>query len=169
MFDYFLATIILPWPVDFFFGRKRGDRTSPVEWRWRCGFRDREVVVRRSRKWDEALKGKDWTRSGEVVERDEEGVVRERIAPAVEGRWIREKTGYLMMDRNWDLDFGGMVRAWEMLEKGDVGMEEFRNMVLVWRGGENGGEGEWVVWRVESEKRGGDLEFNKFIEELRKA
>jgi len=93
LLDYFLATIILPWPLDFFLG-SAANPTGPVAWRWRCGFRDKEIVVRRSRRWDESLQGKDWT-SAEALERDEERVMSERIGPAVAERWIRGKTANL--------------------------------------------------------------------------
>lgn len=142
MFDYFLATIILPWPLDFFLG-SAPNPTGPVAWRWRCGFRDKEIVIRRSRRWDESLQGKDWT-SAEAIERDEGRVMSERIAPAVAERWIRGKTGYLMMDKSWDLDFGGMVAAHELVAGGKLALEDFRTQVLANREGEG-----WVVLVVE--------------------
>lgn len=104
--------------------------------------------MRRSRRWDEALRGRDWTR-GEMVERDEQRVMSERIGPAVAERWIRGKTGYLMMDKSWDLDFGGMVEAQELVAGGGVGIEGFRTQVFGYREGEG-----WVVLVVERE--GGD-------------
>lgn len=146
MFDYFLATIILPWPLDFFLG-SASNPTGPVAWRWRCGFRDKEIVVRRSRRWEESLQGTDWT-GAEAIERDEERVMSERIAPAVAERWIRGKTGYLMMDKSWDLDFGAMVAAHELVTGGTLTLEDFRTQVLVYREGEG-----WVVLVVERGER----------------
>lgn len=72
----------------------------------------------------------------------------ERIAPAVAERWIRGKTGYLMMDKSWDLDFGAMVAAHELVTGGTLTLEDFRTQVLVYREGEG-----WAVLVVERGER----------------
>lgn len=147
MLDYFLATIILPWPVDFFLG-SNNNPTSPAYWRWTCGFRDKEVVVRRSRRWDEAFRQRDWTSSGDFVEKDDNGIMSERLRPAVKPRWLSEKTGYLMMNKDWDLHFGGMVDAHELLTEKMAILEDFSTKVIV-----HDKEKGWVVWDVNGEER----------------
>lgn len=52
MIDLLIYTFIWPWPRDFFAGRTIG---NPIAWRFGVGFRDKEIIVRRSRKWDQLL------------------------------------------------------------------------------------------------------------------
>ncbi len=147
MLDYFLATIILPWPVDFFLGSTNSP-TSPAFWRWTCGFRDKEAVVRRSRRWDEAFSQSDWTTSGDFLERDENGIMSERMRPTVKARWLSEKTGYLMMNKDWNLDFEGMVAAHELLIGKKARIEDFSTRMIV-----HDKEKGWVVWNVQDEEK----------------
>lgn len=130
--DYVLWGVVGGWPWEFFVGRK-GEGFGPVGWRWRVGWREREVVVRRSRGWDWVLRAgsgedggrkgedgggggmKEWASNGDRIERDEEGVMRERIMPAVAPAVAKRKTGYAMLDKSWDLDFGAMVQAHELV------------------------------------------------------
>jgi hypothetical protein len=52
MIDLLIYTFVWPWPRDFFAGRIIG---NPVAWRFGVGFRDKEIIVRRSRKWDQLV------------------------------------------------------------------------------------------------------------------
>src|ERR1700712_1762878 len=47
IFDYALAVVVAPWPYTFFLEQP----SSPMLWRWGIGFRDRELIVRKSRGW----------------------------------------------------------------------------------------------------------------------
>lgn len=134
-FDYFLVTIFLGWPVRFILG--------PIDWRRKIGFRHREVVVRQSRQpWSSKLERNRWLY-------EDEKVVRERIVPAVAPQRI-SKSGYLLIDADWDLDYKAMVRAHELVDmtsKGQgVQLDEFRTAVLV----NTDNEG-WLLWRVADE------------------
>jgi hypothetical protein len=131
-FDFALYQFIFPWPRDFFYGPK-----SPTTWRWRVGFREREIVVRRSRRWDENMP-KEWLREESDANKE---VYRERIMPAINKGWVKRKTGYLMMDKNWDLDFAGMVTAHELVAKGQAQLDDFRKMVVAYS--EQHG---WLTW-----------------------
>jgi len=140
LLDYLLVTIVWPWPLSFFFDRPH----SPVSWRWVIGFREREVVVRVSRKWgaEELVGGR--KRGGESP------FFKTRVVPAVGKERMGAKTGYLLMDRDWDLDFGVMVRAHELVDKGEVKLGTLHGTVFVWVGGSE--DGRWCVWDVEGKK-----------------
>ncbi|EKG20090.1 hypothetical protein MPH_02589 [Macrophomina phaseolina MS6] len=118
-------------------GTGRGD---PCAWRWRVGFREREVVVRVSRGWGaKEVLGEEGEGAGE-----DSMVFRQKVLPAIERRYVREKTGSLMVDANWDLDFEAMILAHGLLEKGEVKEERFEKSVWIYPGDEVG----WCVWEV---------------------
>ena len=132
--DYFLVTLLWSWPVNFIRG--------PVRWRRAIGFREREVIVRRSnRSWSKDLERNKWIR--------EDDARRDKIVAAVTPERIG-KTGYLLVDEDWNLDYAAMVRAHALVDrtrKGDgVQMDEFRTAVLV-----NTDADGWLIWRVGDE------------------
>ncbi|CAI7587538.1 unnamed protein product [Penicillium crustosum] len=132
--DYFLVTLLWSWPVNFIRG--------PVRWRRAIGFREREIIVRRSnRSWSKELERNRWIREDEVR--------RDKIVAAVTPERIG-KTGYLLVDEDWNLDYAAMVRAHALVDRtrrGDgVQMDEFRTAVLV-----NTDADGWLIWRVEDE------------------
>ncbi|RHZ66889.1 uncharacterized protein CDV56_108377 [Aspergillus thermomutatus] len=134
MIDYFLITIFLSWPIRF----TRG----PVQWRRKIGFQDREIIVRRSqRNLSQTLERNRWIRDNDEA--------RDKIVAAVTPDRIR-KTGYLLVDADWDLDYDAMIKAHEMVDparKDDrVALSEFRTAVLV-----NTDADGWLIWRVEDE------------------
>lgn len=137
--DLALITIIWPWPLSFFVYP-----SNPVQWRWSIGFRDREIYVRVSRSWgredllDGAHKGED------------SPFFKTRILPAVDRLYCKEKTGYLMMGKNFDLDFDEMVYAHELVDKKTVEEDSFKKCVYVWCG-EAAGWGMWEVWKLDGE------------------
>lgn len=55
------------------------------------------------------------------------GKVRAATAPQL----MQAKTGYLMQDGEWDLDWQGMVDATWLVDKKEVAVEEFANVVLL--------------------------------------
>ncbi|MCJ1473870.1 hypothetical protein MMC13_002523 [Lambiella insularis] len=137
MIDFFLVKFVFPWPMDFFLGSPG----NPVKWRSTVGFQDEEIVVRRSRRWDEALQS-NW------LDEDEDGTVyKERILPAINKRWVNAKTSYLMMDKNWDLDFGGMVTAHSLVKRGKASLSDFQKTVVVHL--KDHGWLTWPVWRLD--------------------
>ena len=154
--DFTLAKFVLPWPMDFF----AGSPGNPVKWRWSVGFQDVEIVVRRSRRWDQTL------RTGWLTEGPEGAVYKERILPAIDKEWVRTKTSYTMMDKNWDLDFAGMVTAHELVKQGKASLQDFQKTVIVYT--EDNG---WVIWPVWTLEQGSSEQerklFRIFNDELR--
>ncbi|KAJ5888020.1 hypothetical protein N7495_008061 [Penicillium taxi] len=129
--DYFLVTVFLAWPINFILG--------PVRWRRAIGFRDREVIVRRSASsWSSQLVRNTWMRDDEAM--------RDKIVAAVTPERIG-KTGYLLVDDDWNLDYDAMTHAQKLVDrtrKGDgVQLDEFRTAVLVHTDSDG-----WLIWRV---------------------
>ena len=163
MGDFLLFRFVGMWPWEFFLGK--GEEASPVGWRRWCGFRDVDVVVRRSRRWDVELfaKGKskaDEGMRGEVEKKEgvkeewlQEGrqgkLFQEKVLPAVEKDWVRSKTSYQMLDQNWDLYFSGMIEAQALVDQGKNKTDDFRTSVLVYT--ERWGWLMWEVWREHEE------------------
>ncbi|KAH8692632.1 hypothetical protein BGW36DRAFT_384863 [Talaromyces proteolyticus] len=134
--DYFLITLFLPWPIRFLRG--------PIYWRRKVGFRQREIVIRQSRKpWSSKLARNSWIY-------DDQKTVDDKVVPAITPQRLM-KSGYLLIDADWDLDYNAMVRAHELVDltaKGQgVQLDEFRTAVLV-----NTDEDGWLLWRVADEE-----------------
>jgi hypothetical protein len=132
--DYLLVTMFLSWPISFIRG--------PVRWRRAVGFREREIIVRRSRSnWSKNLERNKWIREDEAR--------RDKIVAAVTPERVG-KTGYLLVDEDWNLDYAAMVRAHALVDRtrrGDgVQLDEFRTAVLV-----NTDADGWLIWRVGDE------------------
>ncbi|CDM30518.1 hypothetical protein DTO013E5_2531 [Penicillium roqueforti] len=129
--DYFLVSLLWSWPVNFVRG--------PLHWRRAIGFLEREIIVRRSnRSWSKELERNRWIRDDEAR--------RDKIVAAVTPERIA-KTGYLLVDEDWNLDYAAMVRAHGLVERtrrtDGVKMDEFRTAVLV-----NTDADGWLIWRV---------------------
>ena len=149
--DFVLARFVGMWPWGFFLGTR--GLASPVGWRRWVKFREVEVVVRRSRRWDRELffeEKADWreveregVKEGFLEDGREGKVFRDRVLPAVEKEWVTKKTGYTLMDKSWDLYFGGMIQAHGCIDRGDNTLDDFRTSVIVHT--EKAG---WVIWEV---------------------
>lgn len=124
MLDFSLFIFVWPWPVEFCYGGADG---SPLFWRWSVGFRDKEIYVRRSKPtWDSDLKG--------IVQgdnRNARNLFMERISAATSSLLVSEKTGYLTMNRDWDLDWTAMVDATKLVDKKDIALEAFGLLVVL--------------------------------------
>ncbi|OJD39974.1 uncharacterized protein BKCO1_200092 [Diplodia corticola] len=141
--DYALVFVLGSWPWNFFVGNgPQGDTGNPCAWRWAIGgFREREIYIRESRGWGvKELLGEE----GEMAASEESPLFKMRILPAIDRRFIREKTGSLMVDANWDLDYEAMARAHRAVDKGEIAEQKFEKSVWVY-GGEPVG---WCVWEV---------------------
>ncbi|KKZ65284.1 hypothetical protein EMCG_08892 [[Emmonsia] crescens] len=140
LFDYLLLTILLPWPVRFLLG--------PVHWRREVGFQVSEVVVRESRaSWSDGLQFPTWIR-------EDDETITTKVVPAVTPQRLL-KTGYLLIDADWDLDFAAMVKAHGLVAEGTLEFDDFKTAVLVHGGGEDGKDGmQWLIWRVGMENGG---------------
>ncbi|RDA93385.1 hypothetical protein CP533_1960 [Ophiocordyceps camponoti-saundersi (nom. inval.)] len=119
--DFVLFFFVWPWPVDFAAGRRHG---NPMLWRRCVGFRDKEIYVRRSRNWDEAV--------GDVLDDSESrDIVTAYIRQATSPLLQDQKTGYLLMDGAWDLDWEAMVYAHALVDKKQIALEAFRSVALL--------------------------------------
>ncbi|CAI6340069.1 unnamed protein product [Periconia digitata] len=156
MFDFLLFRFIGPWPLSFFFEMPG----NPVLWRWKVGFRDQEVYVRESRGWGaEDLLGAAEGSSGKAG--SESPFFKTRILPAVDMHRLRAKSGYMLMDKDFDLDFGAMITATRLLDKKEVSLEELNTSVFVWVGNEEGGQ--WAVWNCGKLDDGAETDARKKI------
>ena len=121
LLDFLLVVFVWPWPLEFVAGITHG---NPCKWRWNVGFRDQEIYVRRSRDWDTLL--------GDIFKDDaSHKIVTAYINQATSPMLQEQKTGYLLMNKQWDLDWDAMVRAHALVDKKEAAIEAFRNLVLV--------------------------------------
>ncbi|QDS75572.1 hypothetical protein FKW77_005972 [Venturia effusa] len=140
--DYVLVTVVAKWPYTFFMEFPH----NPISWRWTTGFRDEEIVVRVSRAWD----GGDLV-SG-VKRGGESPFFKTKVLPALDHEFML-KTGYVMMNDSWDLDFGAMVNATKLVDKKELKLEDFDRRVFVWVPTRSGSEeGEWAVWNEKTQE-----------------
>ncbi|KAL4978228.1 hypothetical protein BDW66DRAFT_130575 [Aspergillus desertorum] len=133
LFDYFLVVTFLPWLLQFCSG--------PFQWRRRIGFRNAEIIVRRSQPSLSATLDRNcWIREDEEM--------RDKIVAAVTPDRLA-KTGYLLVDADWDLEYEAMIKAHELTDStnpNSLPLDEFRTAVLV----NTDSEG-WIIWRVGDE------------------
>jgi len=132
LIDYLLLTLFLPWPIRFCLG--------PTHLRRTIGFQAIEIIVRKSRSWSETLEPRTWIRGDEAT-------MKERIVPAVTPLRL-QKTGHLLVDADWDLDFPAMIRAHDLVREKKLRFEDFQTSVLVYGGYDKG----WLVWCVGDEQ-----------------
>jgi hypothetical protein len=123
LLDFVLGVFVWPWPLEFCIGGRHG---NPVWWRWRVGFRAKEIYVRRSREWDVSLKDP----VGNTTERQ---AVLQLVSQATGSSVIADKTGYLSMNGQWDLDWAAMVHAHKLVDQKGLALEAFRCIVLLHR------------------------------------
>lgn len=124
LLDFLLVVFVWPWPVEFCYSGKHG---SPVQWRWNVRFREKEIYVRRSRPtWDgkvrEAVKGEDFQAKSLLIS---------TIGQATSPMLLNEKTGYLTMNNEWDLDWNAMIEATKLVDDKAIKIEAFRLAVLM--------------------------------------
>jgi hypothetical protein len=121
MIDLLIYVFIWPWPRDFFTGRTGG---NPVLWRFIVGFNEEEIIVRRSRRWFQPS-------INMLEEGSEQDVVFMTVRQAVDPLTMSEKTGYLMLSKEWDLDWKLMVTATKMCDKKTLDMQDFKPTVFL--------------------------------------
>ncbi|TDZ28080.1 hypothetical protein CTRI78_v012141 [Colletotrichum trifolii] len=120
--DLMLFIFVWPWPLEFVLGQTYG---NPIRWRWSVGFRDKEIYIRRSREWDEQL--------GDIFkEKEKNQALQQLVRQATSPLLLQEKTGYLTMNGQWDLDWEAMVIAHALVDKKDIALEAFQIVVLVY-------------------------------------
>jgi len=124
--DFMLYLVLWPWPRAFF---DPSDNNSPVAWRLSVGFKDQEITVRRSRRWDEIL--------GNIVMEGGEGSEGGRlfltnVRQATSRAYMHDKTGYSMFNKDWDLDWRLMILATKMVDKKEMSLDDFKTTVLIY-------------------------------------
>ncbi|KAF2457703.1 hypothetical protein BDY21DRAFT_342565 [Lineolata rhizophorae] len=151
--DLVLVTAAWKWVVGAFV-------SGPGYWRWKLGgVKEREVVVRMAKtlKSDDVLKDLKEEEEAEqkpkqlgtgvgTEKRDARSVSSSKdIVPrGLSPSYLRSKTGYLMQDREWALDFPAMVTAHLLLDSSAVSPTEFGPRVWAYCGEAHG----WCVWDV---------------------
>ena len=141
MTDYAIFGFIGSWPKEFVFGSKLSRFASPLQCRRKLGFGDTEIIVRRGRKWDTPLLVGDTPEQVKTWKVDEELTIKVKVDPAMRTSTL-EKTGYLLLDKDWDLDFKAMLDAHKLVERGTVQMNDLESLVLVYY------QKQWLVWKV---------------------
>ena len=134
MFDYAFFVLLVRWPWDFCFGSPG----NPRQWRRSVGFRDQEIIVRKSRKWDRELPERWMT--------EDEETVKQKIMPAID-KTLLHKTGYLLLDQDWDLDYAAMVTAHDLVDAGTLPAVTFVKVVLIYYPLAGG----WIYWDAYAE------------------
>ena len=146
--DYLLFSLLGAWPWRFVFGLSDTRYSSPLKWRRAVRFADKEIIVRRSRAWDRGLLP-NWTV-------DDELTLKHKIMPALEGGWL-SRTGYLLEDQNWSLDFRAMVEAHSLIGREVLEFGDFEKCVLVHyppsapsstSSPESTAAAGWMIWHV---------------------
>ena len=138
LLDFLLLRFLGPWPLAFFFAQP----SNPTAWRWGLGgFQRDEVIVRASRNWGvkELLEG--------VAEGEQNVFFTGKILPAIERSFVRSKTGYLMMDGTWELDYASMLDAHTLVGRKEMQFGDVDRVVLACLPGQHG----WVCWWWEVE------------------
>lgn len=136
-FDYTLVSMVAPWPVSFFFELP----ANPCLWRWRVGFKEREIIVRESRQWA----------AQDLVGSEKKGADHpiwfSKVLPAVRQDLIQSKTGYATQGKDWTLDFEDTLWAENLVKQEKNSIEDFRTQVIVHM--EPHG---WLTWTAEWEE-----------------
>lgn len=117
-----------------------------------------EVVVRRSRKWDKSVFGetlvedktkktkkKKVTPPTSPLTMSEILAAKIKITPAMTASYL-SKTGYAMLDRDWDLDFAGMVNAYQLLQdpSSTLSPSDLQSKAFIY----NAQSQTWLMWSV---------------------
>jgi hypothetical protein len=162
MIDYAIFGLIGSWPKEFVFGGQLSRFTSPLKWRRTLGFRDTEIIVRRGRKWDTPLLVGDKNDQVKTWKVDEELTIKVKVDPAMRPAYLA-KTGYLLLDKDWDLDFKAMLDAHRLVEKGTVQLEDLENLALVYY------QKQWLIWKVHetAEVTTGKTQEDSIVEKFR--
>lgn len=136
MIDYLIFFVLGRWPYEFLFGSKYGRFTGAAGWKLSVGFnREKEAVVRRGRGWDDSIFASEVIRreqgkTGAQWTKEEELIVYTRCTAALRKTYT-SRTSYLLLDKDWDLDFQGMIDANELIDEGKLNWADMDHVVLV--------------------------------------
>ena len=126
----------------------------------------REMVVRQSRGWvDAGVAEEELVGDSPAATTSGSGIFAERVLPGVQKEWVDGRTGMAMLDKDWDLWYGGMVEAHRAVARGELDMGEFGGRtVAVWVEGRGG----WLVWKLDGARDGGEAgEATRKVERVR--
>lgn len=134
-----------------------------MSWRQTVAFQDTEVVVRRSRDWDQKV-----LKPGSDAISDAKSEAREIFDEAVRhatslevmggNEGMERKTGYALMDREWDLDWQCMIDAHSLIDGKYIPVEAFKTKVLIYSEAYG-----WVQWTDGIQDDGGQVEQAKIV------
>jgi hypothetical protein len=138
--DYALFTLLGSWPKEFLLGSKLSRFVGPWAWRQKVWFKEAEIIVRRGRNWDKPLLegNEEGTKSWST---QEELDVKFKIEPAMQPS-SAGKSGLLLLDKDWDLDFKAMVDAHRMLKDERLKIDDLEGVALVYY------QKQWLAWKV---------------------
>lgn len=88
-------------------------------------------------------------------------ILREKILPAVDAAWMRDRTGYMMMNADYDLDLPAMLDAEQMIRKAEASYDDFAKAVVVHLEGAG-----WAIWKLD--ETGGARRLDPDEEEARR-
>lgn len=120
--DFLLVVFVWPWPIEFVAATAHG---NPSRWRWHIGFREKEIYVRRSRDWDTSL-GEDF-----LYNDTSKRILKAYVETATNPMLQEQKTGYLLMNGSWNLDWDAMIHAHGLVDAKEAAIEAFQNVVLI--------------------------------------
>ena len=145
MIDYFVFFVVGRWPYEFLFGNKYGRFIGAAGWKLAVGFsKHKEVVVRRGRGWDGPILASDTVRKQQgktdmTWTREEELRIYSKCRDALRKAYT-SKTSFLLLDKDWDLEFQGMIDADELIDEGKMSWSDIDHLVLV------PFAGDWFCW-----------------------
>lgn len=143
-FDFALFRLLGSWPKEFVFGSKSSRSVGPVGWRQKVWFREIEVVVRKGRIWDMPLlvgnddTDKTWSTQDELT-------IKFKIEPAMQPA-STGKSALMLLDKNYDLDYKGMIDAHRMINDGRLKIEDLDGIALVFY------QKQWLMWKVREDE-----------------
>ncbi|KIW12511.1 hypothetical protein PV08_09788 [Exophiala spinifera] len=141
MVDYTIFALIGSWPKQFMFGSRWSRYTGPWTWRRTIGFQDTEIIVRCGRMWDTPLLTSEVPEQTKTWVVDEELTIKVKVEPAMRPSYLA-KTGSLLLDKDWDLDYKAMVDAHRLDQDGTIQMRDMSNLTMVYY------QKRWLIWRV---------------------
>ncbi|CAD6501315.1 BgTH12-01567 [Blumeria graminis f. sp. triticale] len=133
MIDLILYLFLWHWPREFFAGSRNG---NPFSWRLAIGFREKEIVVRRSR-----ISNFDFDRINEIEE--DKKVLLYMIQKAIDPLYMNDKTGYMMINKEWDLDWNAMSTATSLIDKNTLSFDDFKTTAILLHSKKHG----WLTFK----------------------
>ncbi|RFU35423.1 hypothetical protein B7463_g897, partial [Scytalidium lignicola] len=84
----------------------------------------KEILRRAGSKWDREIKNP-------LEEENGKNLILQTVGKAVDQAWMHDRTGYLMLNREWDLDWKVIVKATKLVDRGTLSINDFKTTILV--------------------------------------